>query len=178
MQIFSILNGDPQRIRRYMEWGTLPWWTVEDFRIAFFRAFSILTMWLDYQLWPDLPALMHLQSLLWFGALVATAGVFYRRMMGVTCAAGLAALLYAIDDAHAFPAAWLANRNHLLAAFFGLLCILTHDRWRREGWDWGVVLSPICLALALLSGEAVWLRSATFWLMPSFWIGPAGVTVS
>ena len=33
----------------------------------------------DYQLWPDTPALMHVQSLAWFAGVVVAATVFYRR---------------------------------------------------------------------------------------------------
>jgi hypothetical protein len=153
-EIFSTLKGGPEVIHRYRDWGTLPWWTVDGFRLAFFRFLTILTHWLDYRLWPNSAALMHAHSLLWFGALIAAAASLYRRVMGPTWIAGLAALLYAVDDAHAFPASWLANRNALLATCFGLLCLVAHDQWRRNGSRRGAVLSPICLALGLFSGEA------------------------
>ncbi|NIO10684.1 MAG: hypothetical protein GTO40_22840, partial [Deltaproteobacteria bacterium] len=47
-----------------------------------------------------------------------------------------------------------ASRYVLLAFFFGLLAILAHDRWRREGSCVQGFLSSIWLTLALLSGEA------------------------
>ncbi|RMF87121.1 MAG: hypothetical protein D6736_13490, partial [Nitrospinota bacterium] len=95
-EIFTVLNGDPQVIHRYMDLGLLPWWTVPRYRISFLRVFSIFTLWVDYELWPDSPVLMHLQSLLWFGALIAVATLLYRRIMGPTYVAGFAALLYAV----------------------------------------------------------------------------------
>ena len=152
-QLFSALSGNSELTQRFIENGFLPWWTPDTFAFAFFRPLSLLTMWLDYRLWPDSAMLMHAHSLLWFGLLVAVAAVIYRRFMGATWVAGLAALIYAIDEAHAIPAIWLANRNALLATLFGLLAILAHDRWRRGGARLGALVSPVCLALGLLSGE-------------------------
>ncbi len=77
---------------------------------------------------------MHLHSLLWLGALVVAAALLYRRILGPTWVAGLAALLYAVDDAHAAPAAYIANRNALIATCFGVLCLLCFARSRQEGW--------------------------------------------
>jgi len=51
------------------------------------------------------PAVMHAHSLMWFGLLVVAVTLLYRRLMGLTLAAGLAALLYAVDDAHGMPVA-------------------------------------------------------------------------
>ena len=66
------------------------------------------------------------------------AAVLYRRLFGregrgALWAAGLAALLYALDDAHSLSTAYLANRNALLATFFGLLSLYCHVRWRDDG---------------------------------------------
>ncbi len=154
MEAFSVLRGDPDELAFFVESGILPWWTPEGFRMAFFRFLTLATTWLDYRLWPESAALMHLHSLTWLGALVAGAALLYRRILGSTWVAGLAALLYAVDDAHAAPAAWLANRNALVTTFFGVLCLLAHDRWRRGGWQPGALWGPVALALALASGEA------------------------
>jgi len=150
---FNFMNGGPEMNRLGMDLGILPWWTTPDFRFAFLRYLSSLSMWLDYQLWPNWPSLMHLHSLLWYAVLVAAAAFFYRRIMGLTWAAGLAALLYAVDESHALPAAWLANRNALLAVFFGVLSLIAYDGWRRAGRKWSALVCPACLGLALLSGE-------------------------
>ena len=48
-----------------MDFGTMPWWGSPDLHQAFLRYASTLTMMLDYRLWPNYPALMHLHSLLW-----------------------------------------------------------------------------------------------------------------
>ena len=66
----------------------------------------------------------------------------------------MAALLYAIDDSHGTAVGFLANRNALLATLFGVLALLAHHRWRRDGWRAGALLGPILLAMSLLSAEA------------------------
>jgi len=152
--LFSFSDGDVRQARQEMNSGSIPWWTDEKFQVKFLRPVTSLTHWIDYQLWPDIPALMHLQSLMWFAILVALLALFYRRIMGVGWVAGLAALFFAVDPAHGAPAGWIANRNWLIAAVFGVLCLIAHDRWRRKGWRRGILLGPLCLALALFSAEA------------------------
>jgi hypothetical protein len=123
------------------------------FRLAFFRPLAGLTHFVDFRLWPGQPWLMHVQSLLWFGVTIAVATLLYRRLLGPGWVAGLAALVFALDDAHASPAVWLANRNATLGTLFGLAALWCHDRWRREGWRPGLFLAPAALILALLGGE-------------------------
>lgn len=153
LMMFSFVDGDPVRTRRLMNLGVAPWWTVDGLLLAFWRPLTALTHWLDYALWPNTPSLMHLHSLLWLMILVVIAALLYRRIMGAGWVAGLAALLYAIDDAHAMPAGWLANRNALIAAVFGFAAILLHDRWRRGGRHSIVVLAVLSLGLGLLANE-------------------------
>jgi hypothetical protein len=153
IQIFVPYDGNPTHNLRQMEAGTLPWWASSDLHLAFLRYASTLSMLLDYQLWPNHPVWMHLHSLLWLSALVVAATLLYRRILGATWAAGLAALLYAVDGAHAIPAAYLANRNALIATCLGFLSIVSFIRWRQKGHRGGGVLSALLLALALSAGE-------------------------
>ncbi len=143
-----------QHIKSYLHQGSIPWWTSENFRIYFFRPLSAATHWLDFRLWPEYPALMHIQNLLWFMALVFCATLVYRKTMTPLWVAGLAALLYAIDDAHGMPAGWISNRNTLIAGVFSFLCIYFHLRWRLERWRIGALLAPVSFLLSLLSAEA------------------------
>jgi hypothetical protein len=109
--LFTFANGDPERMEQLIDRGMYPWMTTHDLKLSFWRPLTGLTHWLDYQLWPNSALMMHLHNLLWFVVMVILAGYFYRETMGVTLTAGLACLLFAIDDAHAWPAAWIANRN-------------------------------------------------------------------
>ena len=136
-----------------MDFGTMPWWGSPDLHQAFLRYASTLTMMLDYRLWPNYPALMHLHSLLWLSAAVLAAAFLYREVLGATWVAGLAALMYALDGAHAVPAAYLANRNALIACCFGFLSVLAFVRWRKHGHATTRWVSVLMLALALSAGE-------------------------
>lgn len=150
---FAFLDGDPERNRFLMSIGALPWWTYEKIKISFFRPLSELSHMLDYRLWPDNAILMHLHSLLWLSLTVLAAALFYRRMLGGTWVGGLAALFYAVDHTHGIPAGWLANRNALLATFFGVMTLYVHDLWRQDRSSAALVAAPVFFGLALLSGE-------------------------
>ncbi|MCB9849512.1 MAG: hypothetical protein H6817_02270 [Phycisphaerales bacterium] len=152
--LFAFSYGDAERVHALMDRGIAPWWTLPNLKMAFCRPLSSLTHALDYVLWPDSPWLMHAQNLVWFSLFVAGAAVVYRRIMGPTLVAGIAALLFALDDAHATPAGWIAGRNTLVAATFGVWCLAAHDRWRRDGWRAGAFVAPSLFLLALLSAEA------------------------
>lgn len=153
LDAFSFFDGDPTTNESLRDLGVLPWWSSSGIRQSFFRPLSALSMWIDYRLWPGNPPLMHLHSMFWYAALIVAISMLYRRLLGVTVTAGLAALLYAMDATHAIPVSWLANRNAVIAVFFGVLCLLFHDRWRRGGEGWHGAISAACLALALLAGE-------------------------
>lgn len=153
---FSFLDGIPEHNDELIDRGVLPWWCDRECRLAFLRPLSALTHQVDYRLWDDRPWLMHVQSLAWFALVIHAASVLYRRLFGhggPLWGAALAALLFALDDAHGNPIGWLANRNTLLATLFGLLALIAHDRWRRDGWRPGMVLAPAALLAGLLSKE-------------------------
>jgi hypothetical protein len=159
---------------KQMDSGTLPWWASPDLHQAFLRYASTLTMLLDYRLWPNHPALMHLHSLLWLSAAVLAAALLYRQVLGATWVAGLAALMYALDGAHAVPAAYLANRNALIACCFGFLSLLAFVRWRKFGRRRTRWLSVLMLALSLSAGE-MGLATAAYLLSYALTVDPDGI---
>ncbi|MEM7347169.1 MAG: hypothetical protein AAF485_23265, partial [Chloroflexota bacterium] len=153
--LFRFLEHNPTETQALIETGVLPWWTLPDISITFWRPVSAVTHWLDYRLWPHAPALMHMHSVIWFGLLVGVVSLFYRQLLiNQLSAALVATLLYGLDEAHGFPVAWLANRNAILATFFGVLTILVYDKWRRDAWQAGAWLTPLFLGIGLLSAEA------------------------
>ncbi len=153
LDMFRFFDGDPARTMRMMDRGILPWWTYPEIKGAFWRPLTVLTHWLDYRLWPDSAALMHLHSILWYGGLAAVAALLYRRLMPSPWLAALAALLYAVDHTHGTTVGFLANRNALISTLFGVFTLLAHDRWRRDGWRYGALLAPVTLLLSLLAKE-------------------------
>ncbi len=152
-EMFRFCRGDAATTMKQVDAGTLPWWTDPEIKAEFLQAITVETHILDYTLWPNSPLLMHAHSLVWLGLLTASVAYLYRRILGPTWTAGLAALMYALDDAHGTPAGWIANRNTLLATLFGVLAVCAHDAWRREGRKPAAILATILLAAALFSKE-------------------------
>ena len=151
-EMFRFFRGDPARTGRIMDLGAFPWWTDPTLKAEFLQAVPTLTHRLDYALWPGSPALMHAQSLFWLATAVAAAAVFYRRMLGPTWVAAVAALLFAVDDARGTTVGFIANRNVLIAATFGFSALVCHDRWRRKVASVGVSIGAPDRAGAFLQG--------------------------
>ncbi len=152
--MFEFLDGDAARTRRMIESGMLPWWTYLHVRGSFWRPLTILTHQLDYVLWPESPWLMHAHNLAWFCLLIVGVSILYRQLKLPGWVPGLAALLYALDDAHGWPVGWIANRNGLVATSFGVFAISAFIRARRDGCKRWQFISLTLLAAALLSAEA------------------------
>jgi hypothetical protein len=137
--------------------GTLPWFTDEGFHVSLWRPLASLSHQIEFRLYPDLPALMHAQSLLFYALLIGAAGALYRRVFAASdlpaWASGLAVLAYAIDDAHGQAVGWIMNRGAVMASLFGVVSVWAFDRWRRDGFRPGAVLSGISLGLGLLCSE-------------------------
>ena len=133
--------------------GVVSWWADPDLAIALLRPLAAATHVLDHALWPRGFALQHAHSLLWYGLAILVAAALLRRARA-GAAAGLAALLFAVDDAHAMNAGWLANRHALLCLVAGGLAVLAHLRWRAGAGRRWLVLSLAWLAAGLACGEA------------------------
>ncbi len=136
------------------ERGFLGWWASPSFSIAFLRPLASLGHALDFTLWPDLPALMHLHSVLLYGLLCGLVALLYRRLGTPALAAGLAALLFVLDDVHAQTVGWISGRNAVLAAIPAFAALWLHHRWRRDGWWAGALLAPLLVLVSVLSAEA------------------------
>jgi hypothetical protein len=134
--VFEFFHRGTAATEAQLQSGVVPWWTHPDTKVMFYRPVAQWLMKLDYRLWPDNLLVMHLHSVLWYGLVVFVAGLTYRRIMPTRWAAGLAALLFAVDAAHGPAVAWLANRNTLVcltAALPSLLC------YRQSRLSWQIV---------------------------------------
>ena len=159
-------NRSPEDMALMKNYGMLPWWTPDNLRLGLWRPVAAFTHWLDYQLFPDSPVLMHAHSIAWFAAIVFLITMVYRKLMesqtsrlaGTLAppnwAAGLAALLFLLDGNTYFPVMFVANRGFMLSLFFGLLCLYEHHQWRSAKSRSGCVLSALFLALSLLAEES------------------------
>ncbi len=139
-----------EQLRAY---GALPWWTGRDYQVSLLRPVAALSHWLDVHVFGDSLVCMHVHNLLWLCAVVGLAAMLYRRFLGVGWIAGLAGLLYALEDGSYFPAAWIANRNQLMALAFGLCCIMAYDQWCRSHSLKAALVTHGCLVASLLCAE-------------------------
>jgi hypothetical protein len=151
--LFPGLGRDSPSIAQAKNYGLLPWWAPDDLRLGLWRPVTAFTHWLDYRLFPDSPALMHAQNILWFAATMFLVTILYRQLMGVGWAAGLAALLFLLDGNTYFPVMFVANRGFVLSLFFGLLCFYEHHQWRSAKSRSALGLSVLFLALSLFANE-------------------------
>jgi hypothetical protein len=151
--MYDFFNKDSQWTKARMEKGSVVWWTFEQIQISFFRPLTEWTHQLDYRLWPDTPSLMHAQNLLWYGMLVFLVTLFYRSLMSEALLGGLAAVLYALDDAHGMPVGWIAQRSAIISTFFGVAALFVHIKWRENRYKTGIFAGPALFLIALLSAE-------------------------
>ncbi len=160
VNLFNYISGNVPGIYGLKDFGTVPWFTLKDYKVSFWRPLTSFTHWLDYHYFPASPWLAHVHSLLWYGALILAVTALYRRLLAVPWVVALSSLLYAMDDAHAHPVGWLANRNAILATLFGVIAIWSHDAWRRapkQGARWlryvTAIVAPLSFGVGLLCGE-------------------------
>ncbi|MBI2565740.1 MAG: hypothetical protein HYV63_01735 [Candidatus Schekmanbacteria bacterium] len=153
LDLFVFASGEPAQRAAMMESGGFAWWTSDGFQLSFWRPLSACTHVLDHWLFPTSSVWMHAHSLLWFGALLLVVHLLYRRIHEPWIA-GLALLLYAVDDARGMVLSFVANRNALIAATLAVAALVAHDAWRRSGWQKGCWLGPLLFGLALLAGES------------------------
>ena len=149
-----IAVGPNKNKQALLDYGALPWWTSPGYQVSLLRPVAVVTHWLDHRLLGGSVPLMHLHNLLWLGLLVWGVGRLYGHFMPVATVAGLAAVLFALDDNHYFPVMWIANRNQLMALCLGVATIWLHDQWRQKGCWKAAVLAQVSLAGSLLCAEA------------------------
>ncbi len=151
---FDFFTSEPGSGRDLVELGLLPWWAAPNIQASFLRPLAATSHLMDYALWPDSPAMMHVHGLLWLALCVLGVSALLRRFGRDPRVAGLGVLLFAFQDHHAGPVLWIANRNALIALALSSAALLLHDGWRRGGHRLQGLLAPLVLGLGLLAGEA------------------------
>lgn len=139
-ELYRFADGGPG-VGQAVETGVHAWWTAPDLKLAFFRPITSLLRVAEEAAFGDQAWLCHVVSILLF---VATALAVWRLLaLWVGGAAGnLAALLFAIDDAHAMPVTWIAARHAVIGTLFLAWALALFLRARREGrvaWPAGLL---------------------------------------
>ncbi|MCR9164495.1 MAG: hypothetical protein ACE37F_07430 [Nannocystaceae bacterium] len=142
--LYTFSTGEPSEVQALLRAGALPWWSDPQLRLSALRPLSSLLVWVDIAALDARGA--HVHSLLWWFAMLAALGWALHPILGVRWALAAVAL-YAFDDAHAFPLAWLANRAAIVSGAFGWLALGAYVR-RRPGW-----LVALMSTLSMAGGE-------------------------
>jgi hypothetical protein len=150
--LFAFCKG-PDEVRALVDAGAFPWWTDPELRLATLRPLPSLTHWLDVRAFGHAPVPAHVHTLAWWIAMLVAAAHLLLRTLPVRWAL-VAFALFALDECHAQPVAWLANRNAAMSAGFGFVAIAAHVRWRDGGPSRLRVVAIVMLALALSCGES------------------------
>jgi hypothetical protein len=146
------------------EQGAWPWWTSSDWKARFFRPVTSLSLALDQKLFGRWAPGHHATGLALFGLLLALVHALYRRIGLDAPTALLALLLVALEDGSVLVVGWVANRNTLFEALFGVSALLVALR----GTGWVAVGLAALAALSKESGvlflpfvgAALWSRGA------------------
>lgn len=175
LDVWRYYDANPERTRRLMDLGFMPWWTFEGLKLAVWRPVSAVTFFFDFHVLADNVVLAHVHSLLWFGTSVALTLAVYRRFLGRTWIAGLAGLLYILDDTHSMAVSWIAHRNSLIAITFGLGALLVHDSGCRRRSRVRIALAVVLFGLSLLAKEEGlatfgFLLAYTLWIDSDSWL--------
>ncbi|OJT27504.1 hypothetical protein BO221_05925 [Archangium sp. Cb G35] len=153
MDLFRFAGGDPEGMRRIVQEGPYPWWTLPELKIAFWRPLSSALETLDYRLFGRNAVGYHVHSVLWYLGVVALFGALLRRVMPGSLAV-FALLLFVVDDSHLLPVGWISNRNALVSTALALVGLWMHLEWREGGRRWALPLSLLALAVSLTAGES------------------------
>jgi hypothetical protein len=150
--LFAFTHGGATELRALQDAGSMPWWTHPHLRIAPLRPLASLSVWLDVRVLGDDPLAAHVHSLVWLVAMFAAAAWTLHHALPFRVAL-VALVLLCLDESHAYPTAWLANRSALMAGAASFLAVGAHLRWRRDGTRYGRWLSPLATLVALACGE-------------------------
>ncbi len=145
--------------------GIPGWWSAPGLQLTFYRPLASLSVAADHAVFGRGSVPAHLHTLAVFVLFVLAAFAALRTIEPDRRVVGLALLVLAVDDAHGLALGWLANRNAIESVLFGLLALVAHVRWRRDGWAPGAPLSAAAFALALLFGE----MGVTVWAYTVAW---------
>lgn len=130
----------------------VPWFTDPDWSLRFFRPLSSWSLALDHWIFGRSSVAAHLQSLLWFGLMLAVVVKLHRRWLPPPVAT-LASAMYALGGGFSVSTGWIASRHVLVGGALGALALFWHARWREDGFRAGVWLSPLALLVGLVGSE-------------------------
>ncbi|MDD9936301.1 MAG: hypothetical protein OXT09_22000, partial [Myxococcales bacterium] len=105
LDLFNFVDGSEHEVQLLMARGALPWWSAPDLKLAMFRPLTSALVGLDRALFGPDPFARHLHSALWW-VLALAAAVWLWRALLPPAAVAVAALFFALEEAHTLPLSW------------------------------------------------------------------------
>ncbi|MCA9691763.1 MAG: hypothetical protein KC636_19315 [Myxococcales bacterium] len=152
LELYTFARGDPGELAALQQAGNLPWWSEPGLTLAATRPLASALRYVELRALGPAPRSEHLHSLAWWIALLGAAWWLLRAVLPRP-AAGLAWLVYALDECHALPLAWIANRNALIAGALALTAVGAYVRARERGSSRLALVSLVAFQLSLWSSE-------------------------
>ena len=149
---FNFFDPKTDNYQAMKNFGMMPWWSEDNIKLHFFRPLASLTHYIEYQLYPDNPRLMHLVDVLWYLFGIAAIYLLYRGLKLPRSLALLALLIFILTINMFHVVTWIASRSMLMVIAIGAFCLYSYHRSLQEKWWYAIAL--ISLVLCLLSAEA------------------------
>jgi tetratricopeptide (TPR) repeat protein len=108
-------------------------WAVTSFDASNWHPITWISHMIDVSLFGAAPAGHHAVNVLLHCANAALVFLLFDRLTGLTGRSAAAAALFALHPLRVESVAWASQRKDLLAAFFGLLALLSYVRSVRKG---------------------------------------------
>lgn len=149
-----------------LSWNSLAW-AFTDTSSGYYAPITWLSYLIDTTLWGHGPAGYHATNLALHAANVLLVYEIFRAATGAPWRSGMVAILFGIHPLRAEAVAWIAQRDHVLSAFFGLLSLRLYVAaaltTRRQGvW---LALSWLAYALSLLAKPTLVLLGPALFLV-------------
>lgn len=155
--------GNQQAMTTGAGWGL--WFSDTTIFQWFVRPLAAFSHWLDFQLWPNHPWLMHAQNLLWLFASALVLNRFLNEI-GLTRPQRLLALALFFIDSVTLWSGWLAQRNAYMTLVGMLLALIGYSRFLRHQRVTSLLAMLVALTFALLSSESGLVTSVFLAFLP------------
>jgi hypothetical protein len=150
--LYNFANGTREEADALRHRGFFPWFTHPEIRLSMFRPLSSLLLSLDFHLFGEDAFPYHVHSAAWWVAMLLAVAWLYGAFLP-RAIAYFALAIFAVDQSHTIPFAWIANRCSLGSTLFGVLGLIAYIRFRQGGSRAAAAACFASYALAVAFGE-------------------------
>ncbi|MEO0082382.1 MAG: tetratricopeptide repeat protein [candidate division WOR-3 bacterium] len=143
----------------------------EATRVRYYRPLTVLSFWLDRQMWGLNPLGFHLTNVLLNALVLLLLALLLSEFVSQAWPVLLGVALFGLHPSHVESVAFVSGRTDLLAAVFVLACVLLLLRYGQSGrWYWLGSATVACAAALLTKEVAVLLPVVGAFLL--YWTVP------